>query len=60
MWLRSSPRSRLCTSQSPAVTDPGYREEFFEEVVGDVRQAFAVRAVYLRLVDEAGGDQPKR
>ena len=43
-----------------AVTDPGYREEFFEEVVGDVRQAFAVRAVYLRLVDEAGGDQPKR
>ena len=35
-----------------AVTDPAYREEFFEEVVGDVRQAFAVRAVYLELLEE--------
>ncbi len=25
------------------VTDSGYREEFFDEVVGDVRQALAVR-----------------
>ena len=29
------------------VTNREYRDEFFEEVVGDVRQAFAVRAVYL-------------
>jgi hypothetical protein len=33
-----------------AVTDSSYREEFFEEVVGEVREAFAVRAVYLELV----------
>ncbi|HEV7722372.1 MAG TPA: hypothetical protein VGO60_13860 [Iamia sp.] len=31
------------------VTDSGYREEFFDEVVGDVRQALAVRTVYLAL-----------
>ncbi len=36
-----------------AVTDGAYREEFFEEVVGEVRQAFAVRCVYLVLVDRA-------
>ena len=30
-----------------AVTDANYREEFFEEVVGDVRRALATRAVYL-------------
>ena len=29
------------------VTDATYREEFFEEVVSDVRQAFAVRTLYL-------------
>ena len=29
------------------LTNREYRNEFFEEVVGDVRQAFAVRAVYL-------------
>ena len=29
------------------VTDATYREEFFDEVVGEVRQAFAVRAIYL-------------
>ena len=29
------------------LTNREYRDEFFEEVVGDVRQAFAVRAVYL-------------
>ena len=29
------------------VTDATYREEFFDEVVIDVRQAFAVRTVYL-------------
>ena len=35
-----------------AVTDTTYREEFFEEVTGEVRQALAVRSVYLdRLVD---------
>jgi len=30
------------------LTDSTYRAEFLEEVVGEVRQAFAVRAVYLR------------
>ncbi len=40
-----------------AVTDPSYREEFFEEVIRDVRQAFAVRIAYLH---EFGGSQPKR
>lgn len=32
-----------------AVTDASYREQFFEEIVGDVRQAFAVRSAYLAL-----------
>jgi len=36
------------------VTDSGYREEFFDEVVGDVRQALAVRTVYLALRERAG------
>lgn len=31
------------------VTDSGYREEFFDAVVGQVRQALAVRTVYLAL-----------
>ncbi len=36
-----------------AVTDATYRKEFFEEVTGEVRQAIAVRAIYLnRLVNE--------
>lgn len=30
-----------------ALTDPTYRAEFYEQVVDEVRQAFAVRAVYL-------------
>lgn len=33
------------------VTDSGYREEFFDEVVGQVRQALAVRSVYLTIRD---------
>ena len=33
-----------------AVTDANYREEFFSEVIGDVRQAMAVRAVYRELL----------
>lgn len=32
------------------LTDTTYRKEFLEEVVGEVRQALAVRAVYLRAV----------
>lgn len=31
------------------VTDSGYREEFFDEVIGEVRQALAVRKVYLSI-----------
>lgn len=31
------------------VTDASYREEFFDEIVGQVRQALAVRTVYLAL-----------
>ncbi len=37
-----------------AVTDPNYREDFFEEVVGDVRQAFAVRTAYLHIWADSG------
>ncbi|MXW23537.1 MAG: hypothetical protein F4Z96_02480 [Chloroflexi bacterium] len=32
------------------VTSQDYRDEFFEEIVGELRQAFAVRAVYLGVV----------
>ena len=36
-----------------AVTDATYREEFFEEVTGEVRHALAVRSIYLdQIVDE--------
>jgi len=35
-----------------AMTDSAYREEFLEDVVGEVRQAFAVRAVYLDALDD--------
>ena len=35
-----------------AVTDATYRQEFFDEVTGEVRQALAVRSIYLdQLVD---------
>ena len=30
------------------VTDGTYREEFFDEILAELRQTFAVRAVYLR------------
>ena len=32
------------------VTSREYRDEFFEEIVGELRQAFAVRAVYLGVI----------
>ena len=35
------------------LTDATYREEFLEEVLADVREAFAVRAVYLAARDIA-------
>ncbi len=35
-----------------AVTDSAYREEFFEEVTGEVREALAVRAVYLDRIEQ--------
>jgi hypothetical protein len=34
------------------VTDPALREEFFEDVVGEVRQAFCVRAAYVDILAE--------
>jgi hypothetical protein len=34
-----------------AVTDAAYREEFFEDVVGEVRRASAVRIAYLSALD---------
>jgi hypothetical protein len=34
-----------------AVTDTAYRQEFFDEVVGEVREALAVRALYLDALD---------
>jgi hypothetical protein len=33
-----------------AVTDAAYREQFFDRVAAELRQTFAVRAVYLTLV----------
>ena len=32
------------------VTDATYRQEFFEDVVGELREAFAVRVVYLERI----------
>jgi hypothetical protein len=37
------------------VTDAAYREEFFEDVVGEVRRASAVRIAYLSAMDSATG-----
>lgn len=34
------------------VTSQEYRDEFFEEIVGELRQAFAVRAVYLGVITQ--------
>ncbi|CAN5761941.1 hypothetical protein BH24ACT4_BH24ACT4_02630 [soil metagenome] len=34
------------------VSDATYRQEFFADVVGQVRQALGVRAVYLALREE--------
>lgn len=42
------------------LTDPLYRAEFRSEVVGEIRQAFAVRAVYLRSRNHAAGPAPIR
>ncbi|MEM9564141.1 MAG: hypothetical protein AAGA93_16085 [Actinomycetota bacterium] len=40
-----------------AVTDGAYRQEFFDEVTAEVRQALAVRSVYLeRLTADAPGE----
>jgi len=39
------------------LTDATYREEFLEEVLADVREAFAVRAVYLAALG-VRGDEP--
>jgi hypothetical protein len=36
-----------------AVTDATYREEFFDEVVSDLREAFAVRTVYLAAISSS-------
>ena len=36
-----------------AITDATYREEFYEENVGEVREALAVRALYIETVVEA-------
>lgn len=37
------------------LTDSAYRKEFLEDVLGEVREAFAVRAVYLAALGRAGG-----
>jgi hypothetical protein len=37
------------------LTDGAYREEFLDEVTGQMRATFAARAAYLRLRAEAGG-----
>jgi hypothetical protein len=38
-----------------AITDDTYREEFLGELVGEVREAFAVRVLYLRLLGVRAG-----
>ena len=38
------------------VTSQDYRGEFFEEIVGELRQAFAVRAVYLGVIARHGAE----
>jgi hypothetical protein len=40
-----------------AVTDATYREEFFDEVVSDLREAFAVRTVYLAAISSSASPQ---
>jgi len=40
------------------VTDSAYRQDFFDEVVGQVRQALAVRTVYLVVVSAPTADAP--
>lgn len=40
------------------LTDPLYRAEFRSEIVGEIRQAFAVRAVYLRTLAGDGRSGP--
>ncbi|CAN5630742.1 hypothetical protein BH10ACT1_BH10ACT1_40780 [soil metagenome] len=42
------------------ITDSTYREEFFEEIVGQVRQSLAVRNVYLALLARGGGPRVGR
>ncbi len=41
------------------ITDATYREEFFTEIVGEVRQSLAVRNVYLALRRRLGDDEPR-
>ena len=36
------------------ITDATYREEFFTEIVREVRQSLAVRTIYLALVRSSG------
>ena len=40
------------------VTSREYRDEFFEEIVGELRQAFAVRAVYLGVIAQGRSESP--
>lgn len=39
-----------------ALTDSTYRDEFYDEITRDVRQAIAVRDLYLATVVDGGGD----
>ena len=40
------------------ITDATYREEFFDDIVGDVRESLAVRNVYLALRQRLGARSP--
>lgn len=42
-----------------AMTDATYREEFYEDVVAEVREALAVRAVYLAAFRSAASSSPE-
>jgi len=42
------------------ITDATYREEFFDEILGQVRQTLAVRTLYLALLDRSTAATPER
>ena len=42
-----------------ALTDSTYRDEFYDEITRDIRQAIAVRDLYLERVVDGGAPRPR-